>query len=80
MTGDTVKSLVLYEATSCPQALIRWGKIDLSVRSILCLICGTEQNRDGNADKNIEMVGMEHRHDLKRAGSDCKTVRSSELL
>ncbi|WP_292791731.1 transposase [Nostoc sp. NMS7] len=55
----------------------RWGKIDLSVRSILCLSCGTEQERDENASKNIEMVGMGHRHDLKRTGNDCKTVSAA---
>jgi putative transposase len=64
----------------CSCCGFRWGKIDLSVRSILCLSCGTEQDRDENASKNIEMVGMGHCHDLKRTGSDCKTVRSSELL
>ncbi|MEA5566652.1 transposase [Anabaena sp. UHCC 0399] len=58
----------------CSCCGFRWGKIDLSVRSILCLSCGTEQDRDENASKNIEMVGMGHRHDLKRAGSDCKTT------
>jgi putative transposase len=38
-------------------------KIDLSIRSILCLSCGTEQDRDENAAKNIEQVGMGNRHD-----------------
>ncbi|HEY9800692.1 MAG TPA: hypothetical protein V6D25_10060, partial [Leptolyngbyaceae cyanobacterium] len=47
---------------------------DLSVRSVLCLNCGTENDRDENASKNIEMVGMGHRHDLKRTGSDHKTT------
>nr|MDZ8061408.1 transposase [Nostoc sp. EkiNYC01] len=68
-----------WEPTSqvCSCCGFRWGKIDLCVRSILCLNCGTEQERDHNASRNIEMVGMGHRHDLKRAGSDCKTVPSS---
>lgn len=64
----------------CSCCGFRWGKIDLSIRSILCLSCGTEQDRDDNASKNIEMVGMGHRHDLKRTGSDCKTTKSSKLL
>ncbi|MCC5643757.1 transposase [Nostoc sp. CHAB 5824] len=64
----------------CSCCGFRWGKIDLCVRSILCLSCGTEQDRDENASKNIEMVGMGHRHDLKRAGSDCKTATGSKLL
>ncbi|WP_026732682.1 RNA-guided endonuclease InsQ/TnpB family protein [Fischerella sp. PCC 9605] len=58
----------------CSYCSFRWGKIDLCVRSILCLSCGTEQERDENASRNIEMVGMGHRHDLKRTGSDCKTT------
>ena len=57
----------------CSCCGFRWGKIDLSVRSILCLSCGTEQERDENASRNIEMVGMGHRHDLNRTGSDCQT-------
>jgi putative transposase len=62
----------------CSCCGFRWGKIDLSVRSILCLNypvqCGTELDRDENASKNIEMVGTGHRHDLKRTGSDYKTT------
>jgi putative transposase len=65
----------------CSCCGFRWGKIDLSVRLILCLSCGTEQERDENASRNIEMVGMGHafgtlreRHDLKRTGSDCQTT------
>ncbi|MCM0592283.1 MAG: RNA-guided endonuclease InsQ/TnpB family protein [Gloeotrichia echinulata DVL01] len=58
----------------CSCCGFRWGKIDLSVRSILCLSCGTEQERDENASRNIEMVGMGHRHDLKWTGSDCQTT------
>ncbi|MBD2515945.1 IS200/IS605 family element transposase accessory protein TnpB [Nostoc sp. FACHB-973] len=54
-----------------------WGKIDLSVRSVLCLNCNTEHDRDENASRNIEMVGMGHRHGLKRTGSDCKTVSAA---
>jgi transposase len=52
----------------------KWGKLDLSIRSVLCINCGSEQCRDGNASKNIEMVGMGHRHDLKRASRDRKTT------
>ena len=71
-----------WEPTSqvCSDCGFRWGKVDLSIRSILCLNCNTEHDRDGNASKNIEMVGMGHRRDLKRTGSDCKTTKSSELL
>jgi len=65
-----------WEPTSqtCSCCGYRWGKIDLSVRSVLCLNCNTEHDRDENASQNIKMVGMGHRHDLKRAGSDCQTT------
>lgn len=65
-----------WEPTSqvCSCCGYRWGKLDLSVRSVLCLNCGAEQDRDENAARNIEMVGMGHRHDLKRTGSECQTT------
>lgn len=65
-----------WEPTSqtCSDCGYKWGKIDLSVRSILCLGCGTEHDRDENASTNIEMVGMGHRHDLKCTSRDGKTT------
>lgn len=74
--GRDFRTIDRWQPTSqvCSCCGFRWGKIDLSVRSILCLSCGTEQDRDENASKNIEMVGMGHRHDLKRTGSDCQTT------
>ena len=65
-----------WEPTSqvCSDCGFKWGKIDLSVRSVLCLNCGTEQDRDENASKNIEMVGMGHRHDLKCTQRQSKTT------
>jgi putative transposase len=65
-----------WEPTSqiCSNCVFKWGKLDLSVRSIICLNCETEQDRDENAAKNIEMVGIGHCHDLKRVGSDRKTT------
>jgi transposase len=51
----------------------RWLN-DVSSRSILCLGCGIEHDRDENASKNIEMVGMGHRHDLKCTSRDGKTT------
>ena len=56
----------------------KWGKIDLSIRSVLCLSCGTEQDRDENAAKNIEKVGIGNCHDSKRALRDCKTISVAE--
>jgi putative transposase len=74
--GRTFHAINRWEPTSqvCSDCGFKWGKLDLSIRSVLCLNCGTEQDRDENAAKNIEMVGMGHRHDLKRTGSDCKTT------
>ena len=65
-----------WEPTSqtCSCCSYRWGKLDLKVRSVVCLNCGTEHDRDENAARNIEMVGMGHRHDLKWTGSDYKTA------
>ncbi|MDC0832189.1 zinc ribbon domain-containing protein, partial [Geitlerinema sp. CS-897] len=36
----------------------RWGKLDLSIRSVLCINCGAEHDRDVNAGKNIEAAGL----------------------
>ncbi|WP_445243707.1 MULTISPECIES: hypothetical protein [unclassified Microcoleus] len=41
----------------------------MSVRSVLCPSCGTEQDRDQNASRMIQKVGMGNRHDSKRARS-----------
>jgi putative transposase len=69
-----------WEPTSqiCSTCEYRWGKLDLSVRSVLCINCGTEHDRDENASKNIEMVGLGHWHDLKRTQRDCKTTSVAE--
>jgi putative transposase len=74
--GRNFQIVSRWEPTSqiCSDCGFRWGKVDLSIRSILCLNCGIEQDRDENAAKNIEMVGIGHCHDLKRAGSDRKTT------
>ena len=65
-----------WEPTSqiCSGCGYRWGKIDLSVRTVQCLNCGVEHDRDENASKNIEMVGMGHRHDLKRTQRQSQTT------
>jgi putative transposase len=74
--GRDFRVINRWEPTSqkCSDCGFKWGKIDLSIRSILCLGCGTEQDRDENASKNIEMVGMGHRHDLKCTSRDGKTT------
>ena len=64
-----------WEPTSqiCSDCAYRWGKLDLKVREIVCMNCGTHHDRDDNASKNIEQVGVGHIHDSKRTGRECKT-------
>jgi putative transposase len=65
-----------WEPTSqiCSNCGFKWGKVDLSVRSILCINCGVEHCRDLNASRNIEIVGMGHCHDFKRTQRGSKTT------
>jgi len=74
------KVISRWEPTSqvCSDCGFKWGKIDLSIRSVLCLSCDTHQDRDENAARNIEKVGMGNRHDSKRALRDCKTTPVAE--
>ena len=74
--GRDFRVISRWEPTSqkCSDCGFKWGKVDLSVRSILCLGCGIEHDRDENASKNIEMVGTGHRHDLKCTSRDGKTT------
>lgn len=55
-----VKTISRWEPTSqlCSSCGYRWGKLDLSVRSILCINCGTEHDRDTNAGSNILAAGQ----------------------
>jgi transposase len=60
----------------------KWGKLDLKIRSVQCLNCGTEHDRDENAAKNINKactlasrsVGIGHCHDSKRTHRQNKTT------
>lgn len=65
-----------WEPTSqvCADCGFKWGKIDLSVRSVLCLNCGIEQDRDENATRNIATVGIGHCHDFKCTQRQSKTI------
>lgn len=65
-----------WEPTSqiCSECGFRWGKLDLKIREIVCLNCGTHHDRDGNAAKNIEKVGMGNRHDSKCTSRRSKTT------
>ncbi|WP_313926669.1 zinc ribbon domain-containing protein [Anabaena sp. FACHB-1237] len=35
----------------CSKCGYKWGKLDLKIRSVKCLNCGTQQDRDENAAK-----------------------------
>lgn len=74
--GRDFRVIERWEPTSqvCSCCGFRWGKLALSIRSVLCINCGTQQDRDENAAKNLEKVGMGHRHDSKRTGSDSQTT------
>ncbi len=69
-----------WEPTSqfCSGCGFRWGKLDLKVRSVKCLNCGSEHDRDENAAKNIEQVGMGNRHDSKWTLREHKTTSVAE--
>ncbi|MBD2143334.1 transposase, partial [Anabaena sp. FACHB-1250] len=44
------------------------------IRSVKCLNCGTEHDRDENAAKNINKAGIGHCHGSKRALRQSKTT------
>jgi putative transposase len=77
-----VKVISRWEPTSqtCSDCGYKWGKIDLSIRSVVCLNYGTEQDRDENAAKNIEKVGVGHTHDSKWTKNGHKTRISSNPI
>jgi putative transposase len=74
--GREFRVISRWEPTSqvCADCGFKWGKLDLSIRSVLCLNCGIEQDRDENAAKNINKVSIGHGHDSKRAQRDYKTT------
>lgn len=65
--GREFKTISRWEPTSqiCSNCGYRWGKVDLTVREIVCLSCNSRNCRDENASRNIEKVGMGHHHDSK---------------
>ncbi|MBD0262225.1 MAG: transposase [Tolypothrix sp. Co-bin9] len=77
----TFHTINRWEPTSqvCSDCGFKWGKLDLSIRSVLCLSCGTEQNRDENAARNINKVGIGHCHDSKRTWREGKTGLPAHL-
>ncbi|MCV3215212.1 transposase [Plectonema radiosum NIES-515] len=65
-----------WEPTSqvCSECGYKWGKLDLKIRSVQCLNCRTEHDRDENAAKNINKVGIGHCHDSKCTSRRSKTI------
>jgi putative transposase len=65
-----------WEPTSqvCSDCGYQWGKLDLKVRTVTCVSCGSVHDRDENAAKNIEKVGIGHGHDSKRTRIDRQTT------
>lgn len=65
-----------WEPTSqiCSGCGYKWGKLDLKVRTVVCLGCSAIHCRDGNAARNIENVGLGHSHDAKWAGRGHQTI------
>jgi putative transposase len=74
--GCNFRVISRWEPTSqvCSDCGFKWGKLDLSIRSVLCLNCGIEQDRDENAARNINKVGIGHCHDSKRTQRKNKTT------
>jgi putative transposase len=74
--GRDFRVIDRWEPTSqvCSSCGFNWGKLDLNVRSVQCLNCQTEHDRDENAAANINKVGMGYRHDSKWAQRQDKTI------
>jgi putative transposase len=89
--GREFRTISRWEPTSqiCSNCGYKWGKLDLTVREIVCMNCNSRHCRDENASRNIEKgasavlalcveeqlaVGMGHRHDSKRTQRDGKTA------
>ena len=74
--GRTFNTVSRWEPTSqvCSCCGYKWGKLDLKVRNITCLNCDTTHDRDENAAKNIDKVGIGNCHDSKRTQRKCKTT------
>lgn len=70
-----------WEPTSqiCSDCGFRWGKLDLKVRTVTCVSCGSIHDRDENAARNIEKVGIGHGHDSKWTQREGKTGSPAHL-
>jgi len=77
-----VRIINRWEATSqvCSKCGWQWGKLDLSTRVVVCDNCTAVHDRDENASKNIEQVGVGHRLTSKiRAWRLSKTSSLAEV-
>ena len=74
--GRDVRIIDRWQPTSqvCSECSYRWGKLDLSLREIVCLNCHKSHCRDLNSAKLINSIGVGHIHDLKRTGKKCKSA------
>lgn len=79
--GRKFATVSRWEPTSqvCSDCGFKWGKLDLKVRTVVCINCGTEHDRDLNASRNIEKVGIGHCHDSKRTQRAGKTGSPAQL-
>lgn len=71
-----VRIISRWQPTSqiCADCGYKWGKLDLSIREIVCLGCNSRKCRDGNASAVIDRIGLGHSHDgNKWIGSGHKT-------
>jgi putative transposase len=70
-----------WEPTSqvCSDCGFKWGRLDLKVRTVTCVSCGSVHDRDENAAKIIEKVGIGHGHDSKRTQREGKTGLPAHL-
>jgi len=79
--GRHFSTVSRWEPTSqvCSDCGYKWGKLDLGVRTVTCLHCGATHDRDENAAKNIDIVGIGNCHDSKRTRRDGKTTSVARL-
>ncbi|MEK0180753.1 MAG: transposase [Oscillatoriales cyanobacterium] len=77
--GKEFRVISRWEPTSqvCADCGFKWGKLDLSIRELICLNCGTHQDRDLNAARIIQKVGIGHSHDSKWPQREGKTACST---
>jgi putative transposase len=79
--GRQFQTVSRWEPTSqvCSDCGYKWGKLDLKVRTVTCLSCGVTHDRDENAAKNIDKVGIGHCHDSKWTQRECQTTPVADL-